>query len=159
MAMQREQPTLDYGTSAPRFGLTWRRVRKIVFALVSLALLLFVIFDLGVGLAHQSILWPWIGTVQAHGYSEPTFQTIRVGMTRQQVDALMCKLLWIATTDVDFGRMIELPAGASADVGEVRYSYTTEGRCPWGNFAWFAREVYFQDGVVTKVLTHVYHND
>ena len=158
MAVQREQTTPDYGISAPRFGLTRRQVRNIVFALVSLVLVLFVLFDLGVGLEHRSILWPWIDTVQANGYSERSFQMIRVGMTRQQVDALMCKPLGIATIDADFSRMIDLPAGASPDLGEVRYSYTMDGRCPWGNFAWFAREVYFQDGVVTQVLTPVYHD-
>ena len=128
---------------------------RIFYALAVLPLVLFVFFDVGCGFEHRSILWPWIDTVSAPGYSEATFQTITVGMTRQQVDALMmCKPLAV----VDGHNYMPVPAGVSLDVGLVRYSYTDDGRCPWGDFAWFGREVWFQDGIVTKVFGDVYND-
>jgi hypothetical protein len=156
--MQRGQPTLDYGTRPSRFRLTRRQVRATFCALASIPVFLFVLIDIGCGLEHQSILWPWIDTVQAAGYSEDDFQTISVGMTRQQVDALMCKPLTVVTLSPDGRSYAPVPAGASLDLGAVRYSYTGDGRCPWGDFAWFGREVWFKDGVVTEVFSDVYND-
>jgi hypothetical protein len=152
--MQREHAPLDYGTPVSRFRLTRRQVRTIFYALAASPLILFVFFDVGCGFEQRSILWPWIDTVQAAGYSESTFQKITVGMTRQQVDALMCKPLVV----VDGNCYMPVPSGVSLDVGAVRYSYTGDGRCPWGDFAWFGREVWFQDGVVTEVFSEVYND-
>lgn len=155
--MQKEPPLLDYGTSASGFRLTRRQVKRIFIVLVSLPLVLFPLIDLGCGAEHRSILWPWIDTVQASGYSEGAFKMIQVGMTRQQVDALMCKPLYVATASSD-GRAVDAPFGAKLDVGWVRYSYTTDGRCPWGDFAWFGRDVIFQDGVVTMVHSRLWYD-
>ena len=151
-------PSLDYGIPAARFRLTRRQVKAIFCALACLPLVLFILLDVGCGFEQRSRLWPWIDTVRAPGYSELAFQTIRAGMTRQQVDGVMCKPLEVVTYSPDGRSYFPVPAGASLDVGAVRYSYTDEGRCPWGDFARFGREVWFEDGVVTQVFSDVYHD-
>ena len=131
-------------------------MKRKLLALAAAPALLFVLFDIGVGAEHKSVLWPWIDTVQAPGYSERSFQTIRVGMTRRQVDALMCKPLTTVTLSPDGRSYVPVPGGAGLDVGLVRYSYTSDGRCRWGDFAWQGREVWFKDGVVTQVFSDTY---
>ena len=106
----------------------------------------------------RSVLWPWIDTRQAPGYSESAFHTIRVGMTRHQVDALMGPPLWVVTVPQTGGGYQTAAAGDDLDVGVVRYSYTADGRCAWGDFAWFGREVWFMDGIVTEVFSEMYYD-
>jgi hypothetical protein len=156
--MRREQPRLDYATPPSRFRIGRRQVRVVLYALAALPLVFFAIIDLGCGGEDRSILWPWIDTVRAPKYSEAAFKTIRVGMTRQQVDALMCKPLDVVTISPDGRSYVDLPTGASLDTGAVRYSYTSDGRCPWGDFAWAGREVWFKNGIVTEVFSNWYHD-
>ena len=70
----------------------------------------------------------------------------------------MCEPLNVHTLSPDGRAYVPVPAGASRDVGAVRYSYTGDGRCPWGDFAWHGREVWFRDGVVKGVVRHTYED-
>ena len=142
-------PPLDYAPPY-RWRPTRRQVRLGIISLLASPLILFVLFDLGCGFEGRSVLWPSIDTVYAPGYSEGAFRTIRAGMTRRQVDAIMCKPLFVHRMA---GVGYTLP-----DAGYMRYSYTRDGRCPWGDFAWLGREVRFQDGVVVEVFSDLYYD-
>jgi hypothetical protein len=138
-------PPLEYAPPSRRRP-TRRQVWRAIVAALASPLVLFVVVDLGCGGEHRSVLWPSIDTAYASGYSENAFRTLRVGMTRQQVDRIMCTPLYAA------------PAGGSLDSGFLRYGYTSDGACLWGDFAWLDRSVEFQDGVVTKVNSQVYYD-
>ena len=113
-------------------------------------------------------IWPTIDTRYAKGYSESAFRSIRLGMTREQVDRIMCAPLYInvlttvdespngsATVWLDLGRSGEPaipPFLHEVPTGCVVYNYTCDGAAPWGDFAWYVREVVFQDGRVTAII-------
>ena len=80
---------LDYGTHPAGPRLTRRQVRRILLALAASPFVLFVLFDVGCGLERRSLLWPWIDTVSAPGYSESSFGKLKAGMTRAEVDRAM----------------------------------------------------------------------
>ena len=144
--------------AAARSRLRCLEMPATICAVAALPLLLFILIDVSIGLEHRSRVWPWIDTVETPGYSEAAFQVIRIGMTRAQVDALMCTPLEVVTDSPDGLGYVPVPVGASLDIGALRYSYTRDGRCPWGDFAWFGREIWFKDGVVRKVVSGVYYD-
>lgn len=146
-------PHLEYAPPSA-WRPTRRQVRFVILSLLASPLVLFVLLDLGCGLEHRSVLWPSIDTVYAPGFSESAFKSIRVGMTRKQVDAIMCRPLYADTISAD-GRSY-VPASGAPDSGFLRYNYTGDGACAWGDFAWLDRSVEFRDLVVTQVKSQVY---
>ena len=121
--------------------LPWSWPRVLMVLALSLAGL-FALLDLVGGGERRSLLWPGIDTHYAPGYSEQAFSTIKPGMTRAQVDALMTRPLAITQVSPD----------------TVRYHYTSDGKCPWGDFAWKGREVLFKNGVVVEIYRDWYHD-
>jgi len=87
-------------------------------------------------------LWPSIDTVYAKEYSEEAFLKLRVGMSVQDVNAIMCP---------------PLTSAGSRD-GETVYCYTRDGSCALWDFAWLARYVIFKDGRVVEVVSTVYYD-
>jgi hypothetical protein len=164
---------LEYATERRhRRWVSRRTVRRVVVAMLLLMVATFVAADLGMfddGGERECLIWPTIDTRFAKGYSESAFNRIRIGMTREQVDRIMCAPLfaevytkpepllpsigtWLgvdpASPSVLPAWLHEVPSGAAS------YRYTCDGAAPWGDFAWQRREVFFEDGRVTAVFRH-----
>jgi hypothetical protein len=86
--------------------------------------------------------YPSIDTRYADGYSETDFSRLTVGMTRQEVDQIMCPPLytWTNTT------------------GLLQVYWTGDGKAPFGDFAWFGRGVEVSNGVVIRVVNQIYYD-
>lgn len=87
------------------------------------------------------ILYPGIDTRYAAGFSEKAFATIEVGMTKEEV----------------IRRLGEPFGGAPARAGS-RWSYTSDGACPWADWAWLGREIVFKDDRVVERISRVYYD-
>lgn len=86
--------------------------------------------------------WPSIDTVYANGYSEDTFSQLKVGMAMQEVDQIMCQPLGTRT---------------NRD-GIVDVAYTRDGRCGFGDFAWFGRSITVSNGWVVGITSRIYYD-
>ena len=89
-------------------------------------------------------LWPGIDTKYAPNYNERSFGRVEVGMTKDQVLALLGPPL------DTHGFYRSHPAYKAS--GDEVWSYTSDGAAPWGDWAWLSREVIFRgDSVVQRV--------
>lgn len=86
--------------------------------------------------------WPKIDTTYATGYSEAQFDKIKVGMTWDNANRLMCSPLGIET---------------NRD-GQMRIFYTSDGNASFGDFAWFGRGLEVSNGVIARVVKTMYHD-
>jgi hypothetical protein len=93
-------------------------------------LLAFALLMLYVGVEGYFPLNPAIDTRFAPGYSEAAWRTIRPGMSKAEVQAALGPPL--------------------NNVGDPSWAYSTDGACPWWDFAWLVRTIDFdaQDRVV-----------
>ena len=117
---------------------------KKYFKITAISAVLLLVIFMGVMLSGYSegycFFYPSIDTVYAKGYSETNFFRITHGMTRSDVDALMC---------------LPLGIGTNKD-GTVTYGYTKDGKCKWGDFAWFGRMITFSNDVVVAITSTIY---
>jgi hypothetical protein len=79
---------------------------------------------------------PNIDTRYAPGYNEAAFNQVTIGMTPQSVEQLAGKPLIIST---------------ETDSTQV-WAYSTDGKAPFGDWAWMCRTVVFRNGKVAEVL-------
>jgi hypothetical protein len=86
--------------------------------------------------------YPGIDTEYSPGFSEPAFSELVTGMTIQAVQQKLGTPLYIQTT---------------RDRRQA-WSYTLDGKCKWGDWAWLQRQVIFHDGVVIEVIKRVIYN-
>jgi outer membrane protein assembly factor BamE (lipoprotein component of BamABCDE complex) len=86
--------------------------------------------------------YPSIDTHYAPGYSEAAFDQITTGMTSQAVLKLLGSPLH-SDTNKD---------------ASVRWCYTSDGKAIYGDWAWFGREIIFQDNKVA-VVEKILYND
>jgi hypothetical protein len=112
-----------------------------VYAVLATAAL-FLVVDIGIGCESPSYLWPSIDTRYAEGYSEEAFDRIRVAMSREEIEDLMC---------VPFSTYQERD-------GTLWIDYTQDGKCAWGDFAWILRRVHVKDGRVIAIRTGFMHD-
>jgi len=112
---------------------------SIVIAIPILLFLLLMLSGYGEGYCY---FYPSIDTRYATGYSEKAFQTITSGMTRTQVDMIMCAPLGVGTN-----------RDATVD-----YGYTCDGKSWIGDFAWFGRSVQFSNNVVVSITSRIYYD-
>ena len=85
---------------------------------------------------------PSIDTRYANGYSEDTFQSLKVGMSRSDVDLVMCAPL-ITHTNPN---------------GTVSIWYTSDGNAPFGDFAWFGRILLISNDAVAHIDARMYYD-
>ena len=88
------------------------------------------------------VFYPGIDTYYAAGYSEVAFDQVSTGMTAQAVEALLGKPLHSHTNKED----------------SVRWCYTGDGKCFWGDFAWLGRELIFRTNRVATVERIIYYD-
>jgi hypothetical protein len=86
--------------------------------------------------------WPKIDTRYADGYSEAEFDKLKEGMTWDEANRIMCPPLGIDTRPNH----------------QIRVFYTLDGHAPFGDFAWFGRELEISNGVITKVVKTMYYD-
>jgi hypothetical protein len=86
--------------------------------------------------------YPSIDTQFAPGFSEETFSQVATGMTMQAVQQKLGVPL--ATH-----RYVE-----GGEPGEI-WSYTLDGKCKWGDWAWLRRQIAFQKGQVVEIIRRV----
>ena len=119
-----------------------KQVAKVIVAWIGSAMLFVVFFVLSGCGEGYCYFYPSIDTRYATGYSEKAFQSITPGMTRPQVDAMMCAPLGV-WTNLD---------------ATVDYDYTRDGKSWIGDFAWFGREVRFSNDVVVATESRIYYD-
>lgn len=85
--------------------------------------------------------YPSIDTRFAPGYSEQAFSQIKTGMTIQAVQQQL-------------GQPLHVQQHAKGEL----WSYTQDGKCTWGDWAWLCRQVDFHEGRVVEVIHRVVHN-
>ena len=85
--------------------------------------------------------YPSIDTRYAPGYSETAFSQIATGMTVQVVQQKL-------------GTPLYIQHHANGEL----WSYTLDGKCRWGDWAWFGRQVEVQDGRVIGIINQVIYN-
>jgi hypothetical protein len=110
--------------------------RVIAFVGVLLVLLAFVPHE------NYNYIYPSIDTTFAPGFSEGAFSQITNGMPASVVIQMLGKPLF---------------QGPAKDGTEL-WSYSTDGKCSWGDFAWLGRWIWFRDGQVVFVERRVYYN-
>ena len=94
--------------------------------------------------------WPDVDTRFAPGYSEAGFDALAAGMTRDEV---------VARLGPPLRRFpVRQTSYQSARPSTVEgWSYSGDGACSWGDFAWLGREVYFDNaGRLTETIKQVY---
>jgi outer membrane protein assembly factor BamE (lipoprotein component of BamABCDE complex) len=115
---------------------------KVLFGVLMVSpLLLFVLWIYG-RLECYCVFYPGIDTRYAPGYSESAFSLVTTGMTTEAVEQKLG-----APLHTDTNRD-----------GTIRWCYTEDGKCWWGDFAWLGREVTFRDGRVVQVFKRVYED-
>jgi len=85
---------------------------------------------------------PSIDTQYADAYSEEDFSRLTVGMSRSEVEEVMCVPLITWTNKT----------------GLVKVFWTGDGKAPFGDFAWFGRSVEISNGVATRVVNRMYYD-
>ena len=85
---------------------------------------------------------PSIDTVYAPGYSEEDFNRIQVNMTMDEVSNIMCAPL----------------INYTYPNGKIHVSYTEDGKCKFGDFAWFGRSIWVSNGIVVNVDSRIYYD-
>lgn len=94
---------------------------------------------------------PWnpaIDTEFTPGYSEKAFFSIQPGMTEAEVVALLGE---------PFGKNI-WNSWQGDDLPCDCWTYSSDGKCGWGDFAHLGRMVMLRDGVVLALYTPVYYD-
>ena len=86
--------------------------------------------------------YPSIDTQYAPGFSEPGFSQVSTGMTAQTVQQKLGAPLHTY----------------KASDGTEWWSYTSDGKCKWGDWAWLGRQIIFRDGMVIEVVKRVYYD-
>ena len=79
-------------------------------------------------------IYPNIDTTYATGYTERGFSEIATGMHMQRVE-----------------QILGTPLIAWTNKSHAAWYYTKDGKCAWGDFAWFVRTIYFTNGCVENV--------
>lgn len=85
---------------------------------------------------------PGIDTQFAPGFSEQAFSQVQTGMTVQAVQQKLGLPLAVH-------RYVE-----DRKEGEI-WSYTLDGKCKWGDWAWLRRQIAFREGKVVEVIKRV----
>ena len=85
--------------------------------------------------------YPSIDTIYAAGFSEKEFALIKHGMSQSDVEA-----------------RLGIPLGVQISNQGDLWSYTRDGKCRWGDWAWLCRQIRFKDGKVTEVIKAVVYN-
>ena len=109
---------------------------------VAILAILFVLLLLSGNFEGYCYFYPSIDTRYADGYSEEEFSRLTVGMTRPEVDRIMCPPLYTWTNKT----------------GLLQVYWTGDGKAPVGDFAWFGRGVEMSNGVVTRVINQIYYD-
>jgi hypothetical protein len=86
--------------------------------------------------------YPSIDTRYAPHYDEERFSQVKPGMARDEVIRLLGKPLH----------------EEEKKNGAVKWYYSADGGCSWGDFAWLARSVFIDEGVVVEVEKRVYYD-
>jgi outer membrane protein assembly factor BamE (lipoprotein component of BamABCDE complex) len=86
--------------------------------------------------------YPSIDTQYASGYSEAAFNELTNGMTIEAVQKKLGNPLYVQTTKN----------------GDLHWSYTMDGKCTWGDWAWFARQLTFRDGKIIEIVKQIIYN-
>ena len=118
-----------------------RRTYYVVRNLGIVACLGFVLWCCAHGEAYCSF-YPAIDTIFAPQYTEKGFDRIAIGITVEEVVQILGEPL-------EKGRASDQP---------LEYSYTSDGKCWWGDFAWLGRTVYFRDGRVSQTEKRIYYD-
>ena len=95
---------------------------------------------------------PAIDTTFAPNYTEVAFKEVRRGMSRADVERLLGKPLQV------FEVTGSLYPGLGPGAVEG-FTYSQDGACSWGDFAWLGRYVYFDAGGRVTETTQVIHYD
>lgn len=91
----------------------------------------------------ESYFWPYpsIDTKYAPGFSEGKFRQVKVGMSQDEVFAILGK-----------------PLGVQPFSEGTRFFYSEDGAAPIGDFAWLGRLIDVKDGKVTKIINQVFYD-
>lgn len=81
---------------------------------------------------------PSIDTQYAPGFSEQAFSQISTGMTAEVVQQKL-------------GAPLNIYQHAKGEL----WSYTLDGKCKWGDWAWLCRAVNIKDGRVDEIISEV----
>jgi hypothetical protein len=84
----------------------------------------------------------WIDTQVSSKYSEENFDKIQPGMQAQETINLLGNPLW------------KQPKPDSTE----EWSFTMDGKCSWGDFAWMGRTVWVSNGVVFAKEKRIYYD-
>lgn len=117
------------------------KVLTTLASVIAFISILFVLFCF-VPRENYNYIYPSIDTTFAPGFSERAFSQITNGMSASVVTQLLGK---------------PLSEGPAKDGTEL-WSYSTDGKCSWGDFAWLSRMIWFRDGRVILVERRVYYN-
>jgi outer membrane protein assembly factor BamE (lipoprotein component of BamABCDE complex) len=91
---------------------------------------------------NYNFMYPSIDTTFAPGYSERAFSQVTNGMSASVVTQLLGKPLF----------------QGSDGQGTEMWSYSTDGKCSWGDFAWLSRVIKFRNDRVILVEKTIYYN-
>lgn len=147
----RTAPILDHSRLFGRIKRYFLPVLAVAFVTPFLILFLLVF----IGFVAIPIIDPWLDTVCAPKYSEMEFDQVQVMMSKEIVLLKLGDPLrksstenWESRKHIDY----DLPQ----DTVEM-WSYTADGACWWGDFAWEGRYIYFsKDGKVTGKIKRVH---
>jgi len=120
---------------------TRKQILIVAFTTVGALAVLFVLILLSGYGEGYCYFYPSIDTQYADGYSEKDFSGLTVGMTKSEVDQIMCP-----------------PLHTWTNKSGLQVYWTGDGKAPFGDFAWFGRGIELSNGVVTRVINRIYYD-
>jgi hypothetical protein len=98
-----------------------------------------VIFNYFIGLEHKSILYPYIDTKFASGFSINRYNKLKIGEKYSEVLENLGQPLRFTADKI---------SSIQPDTAEFIAVYSSDGKCNWSDFAWKSFDIYFDKDTV-----------
>lgn len=97
------------------------------------------------GAEQYFFVWPSIDTRYSKDYNEEKFNQITVGMSIDDVEELI-------------GQPLRIYHHGWNNSNEMTYSYSSDNRFKFADFAWLGREIVFKDDKVIEIRKEIYYD-